>query len=574
MFSAIVDCLPLEYQYRFQRKLDKPVIEYGFDEFNKIKINSKVVKSEAGKNQSGHYTSNKMTLFGKFKGDIVFDKGNLDGIWKKYVSAPHEMKTKDYVCDLTDDFSHFDKFYNTGLSLPSVVSNAIAERAAKKNLVSLLYNMLRMHFLVNNCQAFKYDKNDVVFENENVCVLNENIYGGEPYGAPENGSVPDPTQLVTFENIPKIAGFNPMKLYSKNAVKIVKYLECVLQGIYSPRSVDVIRTACAEWRACTHIGLAHSSPALASKIYFKSLPNMEYTEFKGFDISPIVIQNTILEVVTSNRVFGDFDIALGMLTDVMFTPIPKTIKSFAWFCDTTMVEMPKLDWGVGIETDRLLGGDAYHANDKIVSSFQKWSENPAVVIPAALLLTEAVYIQLAVDHYIKKNWGAIPQNITEQFLCRENNLGLIDDITRLSSVIKREIITPYETRAGPYRRQYFLIYKVLEVIIKSAKAASLYELEAPEREYEKERKKLDKLREDRDAEIMRKIILWNIDPKSRDRTFEKLKQEAPEMKLPEWSAAPGERALLRIHSLPPAAYPVFTYGCNLIYTIQKYKCGD
>lgn len=209
---------------------------------------------------------------------------------------------------------------------------------------------------MKNCKALKYDEEAAAFENEGVRILNKDIYGDVPYGAPKNGSVPDRNKLVNLAYIPEVLKFDDKKLYLEDAIKFIDDVECMLAGNYSKTETDIIRTTFAEWKACTHVSLGHSSPALATSIYAIYETGKEAdVEIQVFSSDSIAIRSTIDLVVKSNHAYKDFDIALMMVIDVMFTPIPKEIEGMPWIYDTIVAQMPRLDCILGIDAQRLLG---------------------------------------------------------------------------------------------------------------------------------------------------------------------------------------------------------------------------
>jgi hypothetical protein len=249
--------------------------------------------------------------------------------------------------------------------------------------VSLLYNMLRLYYTklyLESKNATKIMPKDIWYKDGHVTANMSHAFGNfEEYDVAEFdvGEAPDVQNGIVWKEDMEI----------EEAV----YLNF---ASLSSHGLSAIKCGAAEFEECdAPFSLHHASPKLTDHIYgiggkYNATPNYEFKQLRASDF-----KTAIDFLVKNNRLHAHFDIAYGMLCQVMYHVKPRSLEALIWHTLPMTVKLPKLKCKRGMAGILTSGAPAVANVDKW-HSYENWKQSPGRAIYHSVVLSEAVMVSM------------------------------------------------------------------------------------------------------------------------------------------------------------------------------------
>lgn len=419
LFSSI---FPDYFKPREGLKVIHPTFKYGFNSNVNFTYSDSYGQIENTRN--GALMTNKICMFGNISGVTDIDVPILDGLRN----------------DIIDTNGRVDPNLVEQLLGKSVLTRAqnnylaplASDLIRNKNTVSLLYNLLRLYY-IKKCGNVVYDPDALYYDNGHVKILNKQVFTGKNNLAQLASSFKVTPGMVVSGAVDydNVQYDNPSFTWAGPLTKV--------HG-------NVLRDAIGAWESKAPFTLAHSSPQLASAIRIVT----PFTTDRGpasYDHHSVF--EVLRTLVTSNRLYTDFDIAYTMLTQVMALPAPRSAESAAWFVNEMPVYMPKLECALGL-FPVVLSAAPYIRDDSWKTTFDSWNMTQDVAWYHCFALNEACYVELGNVVRSRDTDAVNKLNFTE--LATEGQplsfRGILSDLTLVAMRTGRQIDMPYAVSCG------------------------------------------------------------------------------------------------------------------------------
>jgi hypothetical protein len=450
-FELLQKNLPSYFVPRENIKLESHEIKYGFNSNIKFEYND--AHGSIANERRGALMTNSATMVSNYVGKVEPDTPIYDGIRNDIVDTNGAI-----------DVGLMEELLvkSLGRRYASVaIADAVVSAVSTKNAVSLIYNMLRL-LLIKQHSHLHYDHKGNYYNNGHVKITHGQVFPGL------SGNLGESVRItpgdVSTSNIAFEGELDGNSIAWKNNLT---------QACY-----NVIRDAAGEWERMLPFGIAHSSPDLTQfeglKIISRTPPDRSTD---GYEVKDII--EAITTLVTSNKLYTDFDIAYFMIAQVFLSPVPRCAESAAWFMNEATVYMPELSINTG-ELPFLLSGTEYVRDDSWRVTFDSWRKAKDAVFYHSIVLNEDVYLELASVARVKDTEAVNSGNFTELSISGAplSYRGMLTDLTLIATRRGNNIDLPYGTSCGLARNIDFIHESYIDVpiIVTDAEADAYYNI--------------------------------------------------------------------------------------------------
>lgn len=320
----------------------------------------------------GAFIGNEVSLYGKYNAILFEDVSIYDGFRRDIMDTNGAIDPGLVSAALRDS--------GTFRRDDALIATYVAEGTGGSNGVSLFYNLLRMYYMCKFGEV-TYDPKELFYNNGHVKILNEQMFIG-------NGNAPGPLkEAVEFGEINLSAGYS----YDWADVVSQEHTSIAWPGVLDDKHASILSKACSEWRQRSPFAIAHSSPELTPEIEIWGCGGRINTSDRKFSAADVAV--VIDKLVTSNKLYTDFDIAYGMVCQLLTTPVPRSVEAAAWFLDVQTVSMPNLHLDTG-RLNMLRGGVSYTRDAGWKNTYTMWRRVPTHALMHSIAVNEAVYVEL------------------------------------------------------------------------------------------------------------------------------------------------------------------------------------
>jgi hypothetical protein len=353
-----------------------------------------------------------------------------------------------------------DKNYNM-----RVMTECATLGAFGKNCVSMLYNLLRLYYLYDNCDL-EYDPDMVNYDNGHIKILNKGMFLGVK---------------TKFSEAVEFVKTN-VKLVGLGSGQAGANVEHTLywDGLLSSKQQEVLSMALGQWTAKTPIGIGHSSPQLLQSIRLGN----RFSDSASItrDNTPIdcfTIATVIDKLVTNNNLYTDFSYAYMMLVQILLQPKARTAESMVWSKLKYQVAMPLHDSRI-YSVMGITSGPIYNRSADWRDDYLSWKNGSASAYFHSIVHNEAVYIELfnvtrskGTDEINRLNFTTYSVN---DALMASTGLG--GDLVLLATRYGRELNIPYNVFCGQNKVEPFTSFRqaVVEIVMTDLDAPRHYNL--------------------------------------------------------------------------------------------------
>lgn len=391
-----------------------------------------------------------LTPYGKYFGKAIEDSDDFSGVNKKYITlkCPPELNSS---------FPGKSMLLPTDPYDPNLWHQRCSELPVHDNCVGLLYNLLRI-FYGTKLKDIKYDPTERFYQGSHLHVTNEQ-YFGKGLASEYAWSLSVKVLWTECQGTLDYRGEVWLKWIAK----------------FGKRDAQIIAAAASSWTCASAIGILHQSDALSEMPIRivgldKGAGDAEIGDTLNLaDVSPDEVSQVIWRLVIANRLQGQFDIALGVLTQIYISHKPCCIEGFIWNHSTKEVRIPRLRSFRGLYQE-VTTGVAYDLSKDRVAAFTQWAKKPLQLFWPAALLSEVTHHQMyLIAHRIKHCPLAADKSLW--YLCPER--ALVMDLLLASSHSGRPIEKLPKTDAGLVRfpaREHVTSFPKMPMTVESAAA--------------------------------------------------------------------------------------------------------
>lgn len=455
MFAFINDLFPSGTKVPKTLAFVNTYIKYGITTTIRMWVKGDMGMVE-GKRKNA-FLGNTTSLVAKYEGRLVTDCGIFDGMSSSVIGPDGEP-----AFELVEETLRRQTMWRSEV----VRNRALVEQCLPCcNLVSVIYNMLRMYYIKLHGDV-KLDGKGHYYDNGHITISHKQAFGynGQPILLKDS---------VTFNAGAVITMSLRDGLGSADSVLFYDFGSRI-----DPVTLSILRYAHSEWKSKAPFGIAHSSPQLAeSYVLVNTKLEGENWDFK--DITASMIKASIGEFVRRHHAYRDFEYAYGMVASVLTRPVPRSAEAVAWCDATASVNMPRPVCIKGMVPE-IYCGALYSRGPEWQDCFYSWYEASQAGVPHSVALMEAVYTELfhltrvnAYDDIDRDSFMTYATGLTE---CP--NAGIMMDTVLACLRYGREYSFRYVTSAGVCRLDTIplLTHLTKEVTVKDEDAKYTYDL--------------------------------------------------------------------------------------------------
>jgi hypothetical protein len=351
----------------------KAICKYGISSTIDFLINSSgsISKGERRNAFNGNITS----PMGKYKGFVIDDVVMTEGMNTEMLNTA-SLVDWSIVADSVVKARYIKSDYH------SLVASMFADHVGE-NACGLLYNLLRMYYGTDLIKV-NYEPNAAYYDDGHIKVRNAQFFG--MVEDPENYRVEGPTV--------KNSGY--FNFAQDGSMPDGEFLFSATNC--SRRVLSLISYAAGAWNFGSHIAVMHDSPALTNKTIFMTNQRgattgdeSDFVDLRSFNKAEIA--DVLGRIVHDNRLFAQFDIAYGMLTQVLMNHRPRSVESIYWFSKPIPVYIPRLKAVRGM-FPKFIDGCMFVRDKMLLSTFKQWRAAPQAAFWHSITLSEAVYTEM------------------------------------------------------------------------------------------------------------------------------------------------------------------------------------
>lgn len=341
----------------------------GIDAFAEFTVETRLFK--ASHQKYDEYFRVQFTPYGKFRGVLIKDFDNYSGINAKCITPIGE-----YLCELSTK-----TILESRVGTEGPPPFLLRHESTEDNCVGFIYNLLRM-YCAATMKHIKYEPTERFFQGENVHVTNQQFFGTDfKHGYAWTPAV-------------KVVPTEPFSFKDRGEVWLH------WNGSLTEREALIVSAAASAWTCESPIGVLHLSPALTEQSIrlVGSLGEMVETVQcdKPLELASLCadeVRCIIWRLIASNRLEGQFDMALAMVAQIYISHKPSNVEGFIWCHAIKDVNIPMLRSFRGWNPC-LIKGEAYSLQADEEYAFRQWTSRPMQIFWRAAVLSEAAYYEM------------------------------------------------------------------------------------------------------------------------------------------------------------------------------------
>jgi hypothetical protein len=327
-----------------------------------------------GRRPAAHF-GNDATIFGKCRGELVESYEIPDGLNSASLDDAGNLSEELFADAIRLSYriegDHKQKLFNRFVSYEG------------ENSVSVIYNMLRLYYFKKlQEQNIVVNQGDIWYDDGHVRMNYRRAFGS-----------------FTNTNLKDIEITGNIDMERINAADCDSNIDGVgvlyynLEG-WTDKMKRVLELAVSEFPdRNVPVLLLHPSPQLADYVADFSLSAGHDGSISWNDISKADLYNTIVKFVMSNRLQADFDMAYGMITQVLYDIKPRSLEAHYWLGCTTEVHMPRPASRRGLHPF-LVGGTPAVSRAVTWGTFTNWAKYPSRALIHGIALSEACAVSM------------------------------------------------------------------------------------------------------------------------------------------------------------------------------------
>lgn len=422
-------------------------VKYGmkYDVEYKIESNGETI----GKRKNAYF-SNHVTLLGNATCNKVRDINVFDGMNAAVIGIDGQI-SHDLVAKMLAGLWDVDKKLNTS-RVHAIMNNNY------DNVTPLIYNLLRMYYikLLQESDDNKHVlANGRFYDDGHVRVNHSQALGVlrdfDLKTFKVDSSVPETPAAITDEN-----NWDSDRPFNN----FMQYRLAVNASDLDEKDLAVLRIACSAWPETDWpIAMMHESHQLNTQISVFNKPRayLAVLDPKWRDYSSNNVLNTIVKYVESHRYFACFDMAYGMMTQIMYRHKPRSAEAIIWCKQPEEMNLSRA-YSIRGALPALFGGTPFVTSTARVATYDNWRRQPMRILIHSMALSEAVHCS-TFDNITRRRW--VPQDRDEY---KEPNIlggfvgaapiktcGLIKELTLAGLRFNKTFNAPWACQNGLVR---------------------------------------------------------------------------------------------------------------------------
>jgi hypothetical protein len=416
-------------------------------------------------NRRGALFSNIATMLGFVAVERVDDISVFDG----YNSI---MLGKDGSPDPNLCVAAFEKCYTTDKKT-SINHTHILMNQCRDNVVTILYNMIRMFVIKSALEQadLVISPDDTIYDDGHVRIDAKNFLG--------------------IENEKKLSQFDikcsvDVSVYTEIGAGLTIAPENITffeASQFSQSDMAVLRLACSDWedqglpfkiahpvfQACNDLIVRHDLDAYR---YGNDMGGFTWKKLKSAHIKA-----AIMRFVVNNRVQAQFDMAYGLVAQVLYSHMPRSAEAFVWYLKRNVMRLSGSQTMRGLHPI-ITGGTPLVTDTTRWQTYLTWIKSPLRIVLHSIALSEAVHCS-TFDYITRDD----PENDDPLRVIANNRfvseLGYVRELALVNMRFGYDMHAPWISDVGMRRYDWFeheRVQKLMYVHVNDPNAIAAYQL--------------------------------------------------------------------------------------------------